>query len=192
MFGRILGGIAGKIGLSDYTSGRDYGRQRHERRMGQAFSERMSNTAMQRGVKDLEAAGLNRVLAAGGQPASSPTSSGGGVSGQQAQEDLIADIQAQEQTKLLSTSGKKMKQDIAKSKEDAKVSIEAAKKLRAETKNTESIGRKLKVQSTGWEAAENVINKLKKSSNIPAAARKHKLKTPTKSSQIKKKWKLRD
>lgn len=73
MFDEILGAVGGFLGAKESAK---MSKQMSREQM--AFQERMSNTAYQRAARDLEAAGLNRILAIG-SPASTPAGAMGQV-----------------------------------------------------------------------------------------------------------------
>lgn len=119
----LLSGGANLIGgLFGASSARDINRQQIKlSREQMQFQERMSNTAYQRSTKDLEAAGLNRILALG-----SPSSSPGGaqppslkVPGEHIQRGISSALQSATlaaQLKLIQaqTEGAQNKADIDK------------------------------------------------------------------------------
>lgn len=86
------------------------------------WEERMSNTAVQRHAKDLEAAGFNRLLAATGQGASTPSAP---VATAKAPQVTPLDIMAIEQAR----------QDISKTKADTAVSVATAGNLHEQNVN---------------------------------------------------------
>lgn len=86
------------------------------------WEERMSNTAVQRHTKDLEAAGFNRLLAATGGGASTPSAP-------------VANVKAPQIQPIDILALKKAREDISKTKAETSVANETAKNLQEQNTN---------------------------------------------------------
>lgn len=140
LIGDIFGGLLGDRGVKEMNAAN----QRLAREQMQ-FQERMSNTAYQRAAKDLEAAGLNRILALG-SPASSPAGARATVQSETAGRSQAARTAAASAMALKAQTEQlyNMRANTNLAAQNAEAAVQQASKTKVERYNAEQMGRNLR------------------------------------------------
>ena len=141
--GPVIGGL---FGLGGAKSSAKLSQQQAREQM--AFQERMSNTAFSRAAADLEAAGLNRILALG-----SPASTPGGAMGQ------VPDFgQAMVSGAQMADGLKTSKGQRALMRAQGSNQVASAKAAEAQADHSAAQARKQSAQADIWEKASRLAN----------------------------------
>jgi len=136
MLGSILGSVAGSVIQGVFNA--------RESKENRAFQSRMSNTAHQREVADLRAAGLNPLLSSNLGGSSTPSGSAASISAP----DIAG---ATNSARQISQQGSLIKAQIAQSASSTALNMAAAQKARAETLLTNQSVRRAAVEADAAE-----------------------------------------